>query len=247
MALRMDIITAFPALIEQALSFSIFARAARKGLVTLQVHDLRSYTHDKHRTIDDTPYGGGGGMLLKPEPIFECVEQVLNVPAITSGDHIRNHVGEDTEIILLSPQGETFSQKAAVALSLKTRLVMICGHYKGVDERVTDALVTRVLSIGDYVCSGGEYPALVVADAVARLIPGAIGDAQSALGDSFQEDELDCAYYTRPVEFRGMHVPPAMLSGHHAEIQKWRNERKQEKTRRLRPDLINPNHEKEEN
>lgn len=238
MSLRMDIITAFPDLIAQALSYSIFSRAVKKGLVDLRVHDLRHYTHDKHRTIDDTPYGGGGGMLLKPEPIFECVEEVLKVNPIDASDHIRNHIGDDVEVMLMTPQGKTLTQRLAVELSLKSQLVMICGHYKGVDERVADKLVTRSVSIGDYVCSGGEYAAVVVADAVARLIPGAIGDAQSALGDSFQEDGLDCAYYTRPENFRGMQVPAEMVSGNHAEILNWRNQKRIERTRRSRPDLM---------
>jgi tRNA (guanine37-N1)-methyltransferase len=237
MALQIHIVTAFPKLVEDALSYSISGRAIKRNLVEITAHDLRTYADDKHRTIDDTPYGGGGGMILKAEPIFKCLESVLKLSAIGRDDHIRNRIGTGTEIIMMSPQGETFTQKKAVELSLKQQLVFICGHYKGVDERVQDKLVTQTISIGDYVCSGGELPVLTIADAIIRLLPGALNDAQSALSDSFQEEVLDCPYYTRPEDFRGMKVPQELVSGNHAAIEQWRAEKKIENTKKLRPDL----------
>lgn len=241
MALRIDIITAFPSMMEEAFSYSIVGRAVKRKQVAIISHDLRTYTSDKHRTIDDTPYGGGGGMILQAEPIFRCVEDIFQIPQISSDQHLRQWLDGSTEVIMLSPQGETFTQPKAVALSLKSRLVFISGHYKGIDERVHEKLVTQTLSIGDFVCSGGEYPVMVMVDAIVRLIPGVLSDAASALSDSFQDDLLDCPYYTRPEEFRGMRVPEALLSGNHAEIQKWRDEKKIEKTKKLRPDLWNRN------
>ncbi len=237
MALRIDIVTAFPALMEEAFSYSIVGRASKAGLVSILNHDLRAYTRDKHRTIDDTPYGGGGGMVLQAEPIFRCVEELFEIPPITSETHIRQYLDTSTEVIMLSPQGELFDQKKAVELSLKSRLVFISGHYKAIDERVHEKLVTRSLSIGDFVCSGGEYPLMAMVDAIVRLIPGAIGDAASALSDSFQEGLLDCPYYTKPEDFRGMKVPAELLSGSHAQINKWRKDKKKEITEKLRPDL----------
>lgn len=241
MALRIDIITAFPSMMEEAFSYSIVGRAVKRKQVAIISHDLRTYTSDKHRTIDDTPYGGGGGMILQAEPIFRCVEDIFQIPQISSDQHLRQWLDDSTEVIMLSPQGETFTQSKAVELSLKSRLVFISGHYKGIDERVHEKLVTQSLSIGDFVCSGGEYPVMVMVDAIVRLIPGVLSDAASALSDSFQDDLLDCPYYTRPEEFRGMRVPGALLSGNHAEIQKWRDEKKIEKTKKLRPDLWNRN------
>lgn len=241
MPLRIDIITAFPSMMEDAFSYSIVGRAMKRELAMIVSHDLRRYTSDKHRTIDDTPYGGGGGMILQAEPIFRCVEDLFQIPPVTSAGHIRQHLDGSTEVIMLSPQGEAFTQKKAVELSLKSRLVFISGHYKGIDERVHEKLVTQSLSIGDYVCSGGEYPVMAMVDAIVRLIPGVLSDASSALSDSFQDDLLDCPYYTRPEEFRGMKVPDELLSGNHAEIQKWRENKKQEATKKLRPDLWNRN------
>ncbi len=236
--LTIDVITAFPKLIEDAASCSIPGRSVKRGFAQIRAHDLRQYTHDRHRTIDDTPYGGQGGMVLKPEPIFECIETIFEIPPIGPDDHIRNHLDAGTEVILLTPRGRTFVQATAVELSLKRRLVLICGHYKGVDERVSDKLVTRSVSIGDFVCSGGELPALLVIDAVVRLIPGVLHDSESALTDSFQDGLLDCACYTKPENFRDMAVPPVLLSGNHAEIRKWREEEKLKNTRLWRPDLI---------
>jgi len=189
------------------------------------VHDLRDYTNDKHRTIDDTPYGGGAGMVLKPEPIFRCVEALKAA---------RNY----DEVILLTPDGERFAQKLANELSLKQNLIFLCGHYKGIDERVREALVSQEISVGDYVLTGGELPALVVIDAVVRLIPGVLGDAESALDDSFQQNSLDYPHYTRPPEFKGMKVPEVLLTGHHSEIKKWREAQALKRTSERRKDLL---------
>lgn len=241
MPLRIDIITAFPSMMDEAFSYSIVGRAMKRDLAVIVNHDLRRYTDDKHRTIDDTPYGGGGGMILQAEPVFRCVEDLFQIPPVTSEDHLRQYLDGSTEVIMLSPQGETFTQKKAVELSLKSRLVFISGHYKGIDERVHEKLVTQSLSIGDFVCSGGEYPVMVMVDAIVRLIPGVLSDAASALSDSFQDDLLDCPYYTRPEEFRGMKVPDELLSGNHAEIRKWREKKKHETTKKLRPDLWDRN------
>ncbi len=238
MALRIDILTAFPALIEDVFSYSIAGRAVKRALAVITAHDLRNFTTDKHRTIDETPYGGGGGMILKAEPIFKCVERILEIPAIDENDHVRHHMDGQTEVIMLSPQGEAFTQKKAVELSLKSRLIFVCGHYKGVDDRVQEKLITRSISIGDYVCSGGEFPVLAMVDAIVRLLPGALNDAQSAMTDSFQDTILDCPYFTKPENFRGMKVPQELLSGNHAEIEKWRASKKLENTKKLRPDLL---------
>ncbi|MBX7150519.1 tRNA (guanosine(37)-N1)-methyltransferase TrmD [bacterium] len=236
--MQIDIITAFPTMLDGPLSQSIIARAVKQGLVTITTHDLRRYTTDKHRTIDDTPYGGGGGMILKADPIFACIEDLLGLPEISSANHVRDFVGSDVRIIAPMPQGEVFTQKKAVELSLQTRLIFICGHYKGIDERVHDKLITDACSVGDYVLTGGELPAMVMIDAAIRLIPGALHDSISALTDSFQDELLDCPYYTRPDEYRGMKVPEALLSGNHAAITQWREEKKKEITRKVRPDLV---------
>lgn len=236
--MKIDVITAFPKLITDIARYSMLARAIRQDLVRLDAHDLRDYTEDKHRTIDDTPYGGGGGMILKPEPVFLCVEHLFELPPLQAHDHIRPHLPPDTEVLLMTPKGETFSQKLATELSLKQRLVFICGHYKGIDERVTEKLITRFVSIGDFVSTGGELPAMLMIDAIVRLIPGVLHDSESALTDSFQDDRLDCAYYTRPENFRGMFVPNVLLSGNHQEIKTWREEQKWQLTRKYRPDII---------
>ncbi len=225
--MRIDIITALPQIVEGPLDQSILHRAQDKGLVTVHVHDLRSFATDKHRQIDDYPYGGGAGMVLKPEPLFAAVEHVT-ATASTAPD----------EVIFLTPDGEVLDQPMANALSLRQHLVLIAGHYKGIDQRVRDAFVTREISIGDYVLSGGELPALVLVDAVARLIPGVLGDAQSALSDSFQEDALDAPVYTRPASFRGREVPEVLRSGDHQRIAAWRATQRREKTAERRPDLL---------
>jgi len=223
--MRIDIISGVPKLLESPLNESIIKRAREKGLVEIEIHNLRDYAHDRHRTIDDTPYGGGAGMILKPEPIFECIEFLKSQR-------------EYDEIIFLTPDGELFSQKLANELSLKNNLILLCGHYKGVDERVREALITREISIGDYVLTGGELPALVVLDAVVRLIPGALSDGESMLTDSFQTGWLDFPHYTRPAEYRGMGVPEVLLSGNHGEIKKWREEKALERTKQRRKDLL---------
>ncbi len=223
--MRIDILTGLPRLLDSPLQESILKRAQAKQLLSLVVHDLRDHTHDKHRTIDDTPYGGGAGMVLKPEPIFECVEA------------LRRERSYD-EVILMAADGERFVQAVATQLSLKSNLVLICGHYKGVDERGREGLVTRELSIGDFVLTGGELAAAVVVDAVARLIPGVLNDGESALSDSFQDGLLGSPQYTRPPEYRGMPVPEELLSGDHKKIQEWRDRQRLERTKRRRNDLL---------
>jgi tRNA (guanine37-N1)-methyltransferase len=221
--MRIDIITGLPKLLESPLQESILKRAQEKEIVEIVVHDLRAYTHDKHHTIDDTPFGGGAGMVLKPEPFFECVEALK---AQRSYD----------EIIFLSADGEVLTQRTATELSLKNNLMMLCGHYKGIDQRVRDMLVTREISIGDYVLTGGELAAAVVVDAVVRLIPGVLNDGESALTDSFQDGLLGCQQFTRPAEFRGLTVPDVLLSGNHQEIDRWRQEQRERRTKHLRGD-----------
>jgi len=223
--MRIDIITGLPKLLESPLQESILKRAQEKDIVEIIVHDLRAYTHDKHHTIDDTPYGGGAGMVLKPEPFFECVEQL-------------NMQRKYDEVIFLSADGEVLSQKVATELSLKNNLMMLCGHYKGVDQRVREKLVTREISIGEYVLTGGELAAAVLVDAVVRLIPGVLNDAESALTDSFQDGLLGCQQFTRPAEFRGFKVPDVLLSGDHQEIKRWREEQREQRTKRLRGDSL---------
>lgn len=224
--MRIDILTALPGLVEGPLQHSILQRAARKGLVDVRVHDLRAYTQDKHRQIDDYPYGGGAGMVLKPEPIFACIEALQAEAPVVD------------EVIFLSPDGDRLTQPLANALSMAGRLILLAGHYKGVDQRVRDTLVTREISIGDYVLSGGELPALVLVDALVRLLPGVLGDATSALSDSFQDQLLDAPHYTRPASFRGMDVPDVLRSGDHEKIEAWRQAHRLEKTQTRRPDLL---------
>ena len=228
--MRIDILTALPEIVQGPLQHSILRRAARKGLVNIRVHNIRDYATGKHRQIDDYPYGGGAGMVLKPEPIFACIE-ALRQEAAEAGQRI-------DDVIFLTPDGDVFHQRLANELSLKKRLVLLAGHYKGVDQRVRDALVTREISIGDYVLSGGELPALVLVDAVVRLMPGVLGDATSALSDSFQDDLLDAPVYTRPAQFRDAGVPEVLLSGDHRRIAAWREEQRQQKTKERRPDLL---------
>jgi tRNA (guanine37-N1)-methyltransferase len=222
---RIDVISAVPAILESPLNESILKRAQDNGLVELHIHDLRDYAHDRHLTIDDVPYGGGAGMVLKPEPIFECVESL-------------KAQREYDEAIYLSADGERLDQKMAARLSLCSNLLLLCGHYKGVDERVRKSLITREISIGDFVLTGGELPALVVIDAVVRLIPGVLHDGESALSDSFQDHLLDCPWYTRPPVYREMKVPEVLLSGNHAEIEKWREEKRLQRTQTRRKDLL---------
>ena len=227
--MRIDILTLFPEMVQVVLDNAIFQRAAEKGLVDIRVHNIRDYTHDKHHVVDDYPFGGGAGMLLKPEPLFEAVEGVLADLAPDEGR---------PAVVLMTPQGKPLKQASAGELSAYSRLLVICGHYEGVDERVREHLVTHEISIGDYVLSGGELPALVLCDTILRLIPGVLGSEESALTDSHSNGLLEYPQYTRPPEFRGWKVPEILLSGHHARIEKWRREQSLRRTLARRPDLL---------
>jgi tRNA (guanine37-N1)-methyltransferase len=229
--LHIDIITIFPDYFREIVDHGILRRARAAELVDVRAHDLRNWTTDKHHVVDDRPFGGGDGMVLKPEPIFAAVEAL-------TGFSRREDFPEKTRVILLSPQGRVFSQAIAQDLSLATQIVLLCGRYEGVDERVADALVTDEISIGDYILSGGEPAAMVVVDSLARLLPGALGSDTSAVFESFSEGILDYPHYTRPPEFEGMKVPDVLLSGNHAEIERWRRDAALKKTRRNRPDLL---------
>ena len=229
--LRIDIITIFPDYFREAFDFGIIRRARVAGLVEIKAHDLRSWTSDKHHVVDDRPFGGGDGMVLKPEPIFDAVE------SLTSARR-REDVGPGKRVVLLSPQGRKLTQAGAAEFANCEQVVLICGRYEGIDERVAEALVTDEVSIGDYILSGGEPAALVVADAIVRLIPGALGSETSATTESFSDGLLDYPHYTRPPEFEGMKVPEVLLTGHHGEIARWRKEAAEEKTKRNRPDLL---------
>lgn len=221
-----DVITIFPAMVEAALDAGVGGRARERGLVDVKVRDLRDYTDDRHRTVDDVPYGGGPGMVMKPEPLFRAVEAIAAERGVASA------------VILMTPQGRRFDQETALRLSRLERLVLICGRYEGVDERVAESIVTDEISIGDYVLTGGELPALVVLDAVVRLVPGVVGDAESVAAESFADGLLDFPHYTRPASVRGRDVPEVLLSGHHAEIARWRDAQRVERTKRRRPDLL---------
>ena len=229
--LRVDIITIFPDYFREAFDYGIIRRARAANLVSIQAHDLRSWTSDKHHMVDDRPFGGGDGMVLKPEPIFAAVESL-------TGARRREDITTGKRVVLLSPQGQPLTQAIAADFAKSAQLVLICGRYEGVDERVADALVTDEVSIGDYVLSGGEPAALVVVDATVRLIPGALGSETSATTESFSDGLLDYPHYTRPPEFEGMRVPEVLLKGHHAEIARWRREAAEAKTKRNRPDLL---------
>ncbi|MBY5957140.1 tRNA (guanosine(37)-N1)-methyltransferase TrmD [Membranicola marinus] len=223
--MRIDIIAAVPELLDSTLHHSMMKRAQDKGLLEIHTHDLRKYGIGNYRQIDDYPYGGGAGMVMKVEPIFECIEELQKERTYD-------------EVIYMTPDGTVFDQKTANQLSLQKNLIILCGHYKGVDQRVRDQLITREISIGDYVLSGGELAAAVVVDAIGRLLPGVLNDECSALEDSFQDNLLAPPVYTRPAQFRGMHVPEVLLSGHDARIREWREEKAWEITRRKRPDLL---------
>ncbi|HNV03842.1 MAG TPA: tRNA (guanosine(37)-N1)-methyltransferase TrmD [Vicinamibacterales bacterium] len=223
--MRIDLVTIFPRACEAALGEGIVRRAIDRGLADVRVHDLRDHTADRHRTVDDVSYGGGPGMVLKAEPLFKAVE------AITAE-------GPVDAVVLTSPQGRRFTQAEAARLAALGHIVLLCGRYEGVDERVRTALATEALSIGDYVLSGGELPALVIVDAVVRLLPGAVGDEQSVEADSFSRGLLDYPHFTRPAEFRGLRVPDVLLSGNHGEIRRWRKREALARTLALRPDLL---------
>lgn len=229
---RIDILTIFPEFFGQIFDFGIIRRARAAGIVEINVYDIRQFATDKHKMTDDRPFGGGDGMVMKPEPIFAAIEHLL-------GTALREEYPPETRVILLSPQGKPLKQALARELAESAkRLVLICGRYEGVDERVNEALVTDEVSIGDYVLSGGEPAAVVLADAIVRLLPNALGSETSAENDSFSNGLLDCPHYTRPAEFRGMRVPEVLLTGHHKEIEKWRREKALEKTKKNRPDLL---------
>ena len=229
--MRFDIITIFPDFFREVFDYGIIRRARAAGLVETRAQDLRAFTSDKHHIVDDRPFGGGDGMVLKPEPIFAAVENLTGASA-------RADYAQKTRVVLLSPQGRVLTQGLAAELAAAEHIVLICGRYEGVDERVAQFLVTDEISIGDYVLSGGEAAALVLVDAVVRLVPGALGSETSALNESFSEGILDYPHYTRPPEFRGMSVPEVLLSGHHGEIERWRREQALKKTERNRPDLL---------
>jgi len=228
--MRIDVLTLFPQMFEVPFSFGIFKRAVDNGLVSLNLHNIRDYTHDKHHTADDYPYGGGSGMVLKPEPIFEAVEAIKA--------DLKEEAGE-LPVILLTPQGRPLSQQIAHELSQYSHLVLICGHYEGVDERVREYLATDEISIGDYVLTGGELPAMVVIDAVVRLLPGVLGSEASPLDDSHANGLLEYSQYTRPAVFREWSVPEVLLSGNHAQVDKWRREQIIRRTLERRPELLN--------
>ena len=223
--MRIDIITVLPEMLESPLNCSILKRAQDKGLAEIVVHNLRDYTINKHRKVDDYPFGGEAGMVMTVQPVDACIS------------HLKSQREYD-EVIFTSPDGETLTQPMANSLSMLDSIIILCGHYKGVDYRIREHLVTKEISIGDYVLTGGELPAVVIADSIVRLIPGAIGDEQSALSDSFQDNLLAPPVYTRPAEYNGWKVPDILLSGHEAKIAEWRHEQALERTRRLRPDLL---------
>lgn len=227
--MKIDVLTLFPEMFSGPLDVSIVARARKTGLLDLQIRNLREWTHDRHKTVDDKPFGGGAGMVLKPEPIFEAVESLAV---------------ETTHVVLTAPAGRPFTQAIARELAGKEHLLFICPSYEGVDERVCEALVDDELSIGDYVLTNGGLPAMVIIEAVTRLLPGALGDEESSRDESFSHGLLEYPHYTRPAEFKGMKVPEVLLSGHHAEIEKWRALQAKQRTAERRPDLLSSSGQK---
>jgi tRNA (guanine37-N1)-methyltransferase len=221
--MKIDVLTLFPAMFTGPLDESIIKRARDTGRLDLAIHQLRNYAHDRHKTVDDRPFGGGPGMLLKPEPIFEAVEDLAR---------------ENTHVVLMSPSGRAFSQAIAQELATREHLLLVSGHYEGFDERVREQLADDELSIGDYVLTNGALPVMVIVDAVTRLLPGVLGDDESAQQDSFSDGLLEYPQYTRPAEFRGMKVPEILLSGNHAQIAQWRAEQSRQRTKERRPDLL---------
>ncbi|MGE0130196.1 MAG: tRNA (guanosine(37)-N1)-methyltransferase TrmD [Blastocatellales bacterium] len=237
--MRFDLLTIFPEFFAGPFDFGIIKRARQQGIVEIVIHDLRSFTFDKHHVVDDRPFGGGDGMVMKPEPIFRAVESIL---ADGLAEEPARAAEKRTGVILLSPQGRIFNQAEARRFADEySRMILICGRYEGVDERVAEHLITDEISIGDYVLTGGEIPAMAIVDAVTRLLPNALGSETSAIHDSFSAPSgglLDCPHYTRPAEFRGWRVPEVLISGHHGEVAKWRRRAALIKTLRVRPDLI---------
>lgn len=247
--MQFEVFTLLPEVFPSYLETSILKRARERGLINVNVYNIRDYTHDKHHTTDDTPYGGGGGMVMKPEPVFEAVESVLGKSEFTAG--ITENTEElkeksvtsvvkslNTPIILLTPQGRVFNQSIAKELSQYPRIALVCGRYEGIDERIREGLVTDEISIGDYVLTGGELPALILIDAVARLLPDVLGDPTGAEDDSHAMGLLEYPHYTRPPEFRGSKVPDVLLTGDHKKIDKWRREQALERTYKKRPDML---------
>ncbi|GEM62752.1 tRNA (guanine-N(1)-)-methyltransferase [Sphingobacterium faecium NBRC 15299] len=224
--MRFDIITVLPSLLESPFAHSILQRAQKKGLAEIVVHNLRDYATNKQKSVDDYPYGGGSGMVMQIEPFAACIEKLQSE---------RNY----DEIIFMSPDGETLNQEIANNLSTKGNMMILCGHYKGIDQRIRDIYVTKEISVGDYVLSGGELPAAILTDAIIRLIPGVLSDETSALSDSFQDGLLDAPIYTRPADWKGHKVPDVLLSGHEAKISAWRDEQQLIRTQKRRPDLLN--------
>lgn len=222
--MRVDVVTLFPEMVAHALDFSIMARASESGAVEFDVHNPRDWTTDRHRTVDDTPYGGGAGMVLKPQPLVACVEDAV--------------IADDAAVVLMTPQGERLRQAHARRLASLSQIVVLCGHYEAIDERVREAVVTDELSIGDYVLTGGELPALVLIDTVVRLLPGVLGNESSADEESFEDGLLEHPHYTRPPEFRGMMVPEELVEGDHAQVRRWRRRMALRRTLRRRPDLL---------
>lgn len=229
--MQFEVFTLLPEVFPPYLESSMLLRARQRGLIEVRVHNIRDYTHDRHHTTDDTPYGGGGGMVMKPEPVFEAIETVLG----SGSDRAQ---GEPVPVILLTPQGRVFTQHVAEELSRHERLALLCGRYEGVDERIREHLATDEISVGDYVLTGGELPALIIIDGVTRLIPGVLGDPTGAEDDSHSMGLLEYPHYTRPPEFRGWQVPEVLLSGDHGKIEKWRREQALIRTFNKRPDMI---------
>ena len=222
--MKIDVVTLFPAMFSGPFAESIVARAVKAGVVEIAIHNLRDWTSDRHRTVDDKPFGGGAGMVLKPEPLFQAIDAL--------------RAGPESMVVLLSPQGELLRQPLVAELAGRQHLILLCGHYEGVDERVIEHAVDREVSIGDYVLSGGELPAMVLVDAVVRLLPGALGSPHSAGDESHTTGLLEYPHYTRPADFRGWRVPDVLISGHHGEVERWRRAQALERTRRRRPDLL---------
>jgi tRNA (guanine37-N1)-methyltransferase len=225
--MKIDVITPFPEMLNGFFQESMLKRAQEKEIVAIKLWDLREFTTDKHKTVDDYPFGGGAGMILKPEPFFRVMDRIL-----------KKRTKISPKVILMTPQGERFTQDRAISLTKENHLVFLCGHYRGVDQRVIEKYVTDEISIGDYILTGGELASSVVIDAVVRLLPGVLGDFSSAEGDSFHSGQLDHPHYTRPAEFCGMKVPDILLSGHHAKIGLWKKEQSEKNTRERRPDLL---------
>src|ERR1051325_11076809 len=232
--MQFDVFTILPEIFPTYLDTSILKRARERGLINVNVHNIRDYTHDKHHTTDDTPYGGGGGMVMKPEPIFESTESVLGLASPPTQPEPASKI----PVILLTPQGRVFTQRIAEELAQHDRILLLCGRYEGIDERIREHLVTDEISIGDYVLTGGEIPALILIDAVSRLIPDVLGDPTGAEDDSHSMGLLEYPHYTRPPEFRGWKVPDVLLSGDHAKIEKWRREQALRRTFNKRPDML---------